>query len=1229
LRLVHTLPFALLLLASTAAFGEPAVSCTEVLHAARSYVQERLTTLGTTPAQVAIPVPAGHAWVIEVREQGNDLRVEVRDGAGHLLAQADHPERRTGTRRLIISPPSDADALSLRVTGKEHEAVTGTVDIAVTDLAALSKYPTCLGAYRSLAAADADYAIAQQISLARAATATTPAAPATTTAREAYLRAAQEYLSAEQILDRPADATLRGETALALAGVRYFDLQDWRGSAEWAATAQSFLGSRDPYRRARAQALAAAAWIEMATASTPRAPAVGNPDAKALLVKARRTLEQLVAFHRRRGESYDEALQINNIALSYLYESRFHECVAAARSASELFAQLHEAPRQGLAWQNRALCYWGLGHLPEALGALNRALKVLKPEPYPQLYLPTLSNTALLNYALGHFDTSLRLHDQSLELATRSQNLREQAQSLYGIGVTYYALGDRTQAREFLERALAIRTTAFDARGRRATLRSLATVYADLGEYHKAIELDHEALALATSPTSRARSRIQLAVHTALDGNPQDALAMLAELLEPGAVPDPLIRAQARLQRAIIERRSGAFDESLRDLEYAAPVFRSFGSVTDGFSADLERARDLRLAGNPSAALAAVDRALDRSEAIRTQTANPEFRAQLQLPLRAAYDLKLDLLWDEFERADRDGHSADAARIAAAAFQSADGARARSFADIAAQQYSPAIRRDLAAELARRELLYRNLTGLRFALDTRLDHAGSADPRARDLAGEIAGLQRQVDTLNNTIAARTAGPQGNGTGSPSAITAAAQRLLPADAAIIAYWLGEQAAYAWVATPAGIHWVRLTDPATITAAARAFHDSLKRLADLPRERRLDTGAALYDQIIRPIAEWVAPRQRWFFIPDAALNYVPFAALRAGAGAGTGTGASSQPGAGASSPPGAGADSRYDPEYIVSAHDVALAPAAWLLLAPARRSDRPRPETPRPGTPRPGQPRPQLPSAQSRILLVSDPVYERSDPRLHLEQPADNPARAIAAEPATAVPSTAVPSTAVPPVLPLDAEQRYERIPGTAREAAAIQAEFPAAEVDSLSGLQATRDRLLQLDWSQYRFIHIAAHGHLDARMPQLSALVLSAYDQHGDQIEGALRTADLSALTLTAEVAVFSGCDTALGKDVLNEGMVGMAYATLARGAGAVVSSLWQVPDEIGATLMTEFYRHLIRDSMSPVTALSASMRSVLKRNPSADPALWGAFQVSVVTIPRPDLQTERGVGVLQ
>jgi CHAT domain-containing protein len=52
---------------------------------------------------------------------------------------------------------------------------------------------------------------------------------------------------------------------------------------------------------------------------------------------------------------------------------------------------------------------------------------------------------------------------------------------------------------------------------------------------------------------------------------------------------------------------------------------------------------------------------------------------------------------------------------------------------------------------------------------------------------------------------------------------------------------------------------------------------------------------------------------------------------------------------------------------------------------------------------------------------------------------------------------------------------------------------------------------------------------------------------------------------------------------------------------------------MGANLMTEFYRHLLRDSMSAPAALAAATRGILSRQPDADPALWGAYQVSVVS----------------
>jgi len=1142
-RIYRDLSCIALLLMNCAAFGQPdSAACSTALEPGRTDVTAHLATLGTRAATVTLPLTADHEWLIEARERGNDAVVELSDAAAHLLTRADHPERRTGTRRLIVAP-GYAEPLMLRVTGKEHPAVSGTVDIAVFDLAALASSPLCAQAYRAIVKGDADYAAAQQIVLRQAPSADGP------TAHDVYARAAAEYSAADTLLESQHDGPLRGEVDLALAGIWYFDLQDWRRSAAWARAAQRLFEGLDPYHLARAEGLLAAAWIEMATDPMSSGSAADAGDQHGLMQAARRMLRRLRVFHSSRGERYDAAIQLNNIAIAYMYEGRHDECVVAARAARKAFSELGETPRQALASQNQAICYWGLGHLAQALDAFNRALTDLKPEPYPPLYLATLNNTALMNYALGHFDESLRLHDRALDLAIRSQNRREEAQSLYGIGVTYYALGDHELAREFLERSLAIRTAAFDGRGRHATLRSLATIFSDLGDYRRAIAWDRESLALATGRRSRAISSIQIAVHTALAGDPTEALAALDELIEAGAVPDVLIVAQARLERAVIERRGGHYEAALRDLGAAIPLFRRSGSDFDQFSAELERARTLQLAGRPVASRAAVDQALSKSEAIRTRTANPEFRAQLQLPLRPAYDLKLDLLWTEYTVSVQAGRPAEAARIGEVAFRTADAARAQSFRDIAFQQFSAGARRDLTSAFERRERLYQELAGLRFSLESRLDRSGSADPRVKQLRGEIAELQREVDTLNTRIAVRTAL---HDSALPDMLPHRGNATLrsPADMAIIAYWMGAHSAYAWALTPAGVHWVRFPEPESITAAARELHHSLEHVADVTRERRLDAASKLYGKILKPIEDWLKPFRHWYFVPDGALNYVAFAALKDGSGEGS--------------------------AYPVISHDIALTPAAWLLSeASPRQNSSPPPD---------------------RTLVVSDPVYERSDPRL---------------TPSHAGDPTLFPSAA-DRTLEAGTGQGYTRLPATAREAAAIRALFPTTTVDAFDGIDATRSRILTLDWSRYRFIHIASHGHTDARIPQLSAIILSSYDSRGQRIEDAFRAADMAGLNLNAEVVVFSGCDTALGKEVLNEGMVGLTYTTLARGAGAVVSSLWPVPDERSANLMTEFYQHLIIESMRPTAALAAAMRSVLRRNPSADPALWAAFQVAVV-----------------
>src|SRR5207302_1106810 len=342
------------------------VSCTAAL-GPPALAEGPLRTVGMEPAAADLAVVPGHTYLIEVDERDNDALVEVLDSKRQAIARADHPERRTGTRRAMVTA-ADPPSLVVRVTGKEHAGAAGTATVRVFDLAALGTRPDCIAIVKALAAADSDYAAGEEISSGHS------ASPARSDARAAFLRAAEGYAAAVSALTAPADRPLRGETALALAGVEYFDLQDWAKAAEWAKTAAETLGTDEPYRRSRAEALVAAAWIEIGSTAPAERPVPGyGVHSTGLLARARRLLQRLSRFHLQRGERYDAGSQLTNIALTYLYEGRYPQCVTASQSASQLFGAIHETLRRALAWQNEALCLWGLGRLPEALRRFDRA----------------------------------------------------------------------------------------------------------------------------------------------------------------------------------------------------------------------------------------------------------------------------------------------------------------------------------------------------------------------------------------------------------------------------------------------------------------------------------------------------------------------------------------------------------------------------------------------------------------------------------------------------------------------------------------------------------------------------------------------------------------------------------------------------------------------------------------------------------------------------------------
>src|SRR5262249_22109992 len=147
---------------------------------------------------------------------------------------------------------------------------------------------------------------------------------------------------------------------------------------------------------------------------------------------------------------------------------------------------------------------------------------------------------------------------------------------------------------------------------------------------------------------------------------------------------------------------------------------------------------------------------------------------------------------------------------------------------------------------------------------------------------------------------------------------------------------------------------------------------------------------------------------------------------------------------------------------------------------------------------------------------------------------------------------------------------------------------------LEGFGATRDRFLNAGLERYQFIHIATHAIADSDVPLASSLLLSRFDSRSQEIDGRVLAADFMNVQLHAQTVVLSACDTAMGKNISGEGLMGLRYVVIARGARAVIASMWPVADQVSAELMARFYGTLLQDRVPVAPALADAMRTAIK-----------------------------------
>jgi CHAT domain-containing protein len=242
--------------------------------------------------------------------------------------------------------------------------------------------------------------------------------------------------------------------------------------------------------------------------------------------------------------------------------------------------------------------------------------------------------------------------------------------------------------------------------------------------------------------------------------------------------------------------------------------------------------------------------------------------------------------------------------------------------------------------------------------------------------------------------------------------------------------------------------------------------------------------------------------------------------------------------------------------------------------------------------------------NRMAVFADPVYEPGDPRLAQGKPT-NSAKVTVRSDATA---PALPSDLAVAVERVRGRQHmFVRLVGTARESAAIARLAEGMTVSRFEGTAASRRTALSGELARYDIIHFATHGLANNQRPELSGLVLSLYDERSHATDGFLRLVDIYGLTLTADLVVLSACDSARGKQVSGEGVIGLTRGFVLAGAARVVSSLWQVDDLATTDLMSAFYDGLLRQGLPPSSALRQAQVRLWKGKRWRSPYYWAAF----------------------
>ena len=863
-----------------------------------------------------------------------------------------------------------------------------------------------------------------------------------------------------------------------------------------------------------------------------------------------------------------EAQALNNIGEVYYFRGDPEKAIEQYQQALSIWKDLKDDKGQAQTLLYLGYSFSDLSNTQQATTSYAQAFTLFEKVNDIRGRAQTLTAIGHLHNANGESQAALEHYDRAAPLFRRTGDRLEEARVLNGMGFVYDKLGEPKRAIEYYQQARRLFRAVDYKNGESTTLILIAKIELAIGDHAAALrDLQESLRIIGDDQRLEAALLSEIGMARASSGDISGAFEASRQALALNRKVKDRYRESYTLGNiAYLQERTGAKQEALKSYNDALALSNAIGDRPGQSLMLFNIARVLRDLGDLDQARRNTEEALEINDSLRTKVSGDEMRALYTATVHRLYDFYVDLLMRLY--ASRQDES-----FVVKAFEASERGRARSLLEMLSEGRKN-IREGVDAALLEREHDLQRRIRESTAQRIQLAEDVTATKKVAELEKQLDELATEYQQVQGRIRASSPRYSALVQPVPLSLTQVQQNVLDPETLLLEYSLGEERSYVWAVTHDSIKSFELPARAQIESLSRRAYELLtatnRPLANETVQHRqaririaedefTRTSATLSRMILGPVAGELHEK-RIVIVADGALQYLPFQALPS---------PSSKP----ASP-------------LIVKHEIVLLPSAsalWLMREDLRGRQR----------------------APKAVAILADAVFDKGDARLAatVKGVARNRSK-HSLEPVLPNPQT----RALRSFSGLGSGRgALGRLPFSRREADAIKALLPEKDVMLALGFRASLATATSPELSQYRYVHFATHGLLNSEQPGLSGILLSSYDESGKRQNGFLQLHDVYNLKLSADLVVLSACETALGKDIKGEGLVGLTRGFMYAGVPRIVASLWKVDDAATAELMGMFYKSMLTEGKRPADALRTAQVNMWRTNQWSSPYYWAAF----------------------